>query len=58
MQLSANCATSGMRGFACAGRTGFPGVGRLVPAPERIYDVRTMPEDALPTSPQTPPLAF
>jgi hypothetical protein len=29
----------------------------LVPAPERIYDVRTMTEDAPPTSPQTPPLA-
>jgi hypothetical protein len=28
-----------------------------VPAPERIYDVRTMTEDAPPTSPQTPPLA-
>jgi len=28
-----------------------------VPAPERIYDVRTMTEDAPPTSPRTPPPA-
>ena len=33
------------------------GIRSLVPAPERIYDVRTMTEDAPPTSPRTPPPA-
>jgi hypothetical protein len=55
--FGANCATSG-----CARRSGEPpsGIGRSIgsrPAPRRIYDVRTVADQAQPLPPETPPPA-